>query len=105
VTDPLTQTGEITITFFLKVEQNDFTKTFCNCITVAGSQGVTDNTKGKPMKVQIAFNVLCFILFTISAVLSAFQGNWFLTALWSFSTLCCVACGVPNYKTLKRRGY
>jgi hypothetical protein len=56
------------------------------------------------MKLLIAFNALCFVLYATSAVLYAFQGKGLLlTATWSVGALCWVACVVLSYKTLKMR--
>ena len=57
------------------------------------------------MKLLIALNALCFLLFTTTAVLNALQDKWVLTAIWSFGALCWVVCGILNYRTLKIRGY
>lgn len=56
------------------------------------------------MKYLIILNILCFILFSASAVLYAMQSNWGLTAIWSVGALCWVGAGVLNYKTHKMRG-
>ena len=38
------------------------------------------------MKLLIATNALCFVLFTTAAVLNAFQDKWALVAIWDTVT-------------------
>jgi hypothetical protein len=67
--------------------------------------GFAHNKKEVPlMNVSILLNIACFILFTLSAVLQAMEGNWGLTAIWSVGALCWVGCGIMNYKTYKMYG-
>jgi len=56
------------------------------------------------MKLLIVLNVLCFVLFTTTAALNAFQDKWVLTTIWSLGALCWVVCGILNYRILKIQG-
>ncbi len=53
------------------------------------------------MKVTIFINVLCSILFFVSAALYAIKGGWLAAAALFAAALCFAATGIKNYKKLK----
>jgi len=48
------------------------------------------------VKLLIALNVLCFVLFTTVAVLNALQDKWVLAAIWLLGALCLMAIAILN---------
>jgi hypothetical protein len=54
------------------------------------------------MKAMLALYALCFVLFTTTGILHAFQDKWVLTAIWWFGACCWAACFILHYKKTKK---
>lgn len=54
--------------------------------------------EGKVM-LLITLDAVCFVLFSVNALLNASQKKWGLTVIWSTGALCWLVSGVLNYTT------